>query len=1062
MTTTAPPQSGVFPNARRRASSTPPPSSSMPGVAAPPAPLPSIEALEADPLRSASPPGQTLLHLCLPGQNTAEFATAVQVLAGALLTPRKARWFRHPPPAAEEIAALELVGEPQRVTFGLRGPDPLVQRLFAQLVAGYRQVEPVRDDDTPGETDPLVLHPGEAASWTELHLAKSAAIPCATPDPRNPRAFAQGADPLRGILETLAATPAPLRAVAQLVVRPAPAGWEQANRRQMQRLEQQRRHALAARPETGNEWSLLGLLLLLFGGLLTLWLAMQGLLGLAVLLLKLAAPLALLGGIGGAVLLGRRAALRQQWVGNEPLIADKLSSSVVQTCLRLYVLGPASAKPLREQTLSNLAELYASVTAGANRFVPTRTRQIGPIRLGSGLEEEPHRAMRVLPLLFAPTSRWPRLLLWWGGDRSRPVLGLREAATLWHLPQTAEDTPYLTVQTSRKQLPAPARFLISTSQLPDVPAQDRINPWLWSPEQRDKLGGLWGGITSASGKHYPLRFPTSMLDGHVGIVAATGAGKSALLKQLVLWAAADPQAAIFVLDPHSTLERDLRGMVPATMIADQRVVILDPKDAWPVGFHSLWDPEAARDRQLQEEIVSNIVATMERLSDGAWGQRVKANFIAGMTTLMRACAADWDAGRPVKYHTLLDLYPLFINRHFRDEVRQRLALHPLDFTVQAVWTYQHGVPRPDQALADVQSVLNRVGPLLLGPGQYLLGQRPAKFSLRQAIQEHKLCLVSLGGLGQENRRNLGSLFLSYLQGILLEQQWTHAAHPPRVYVVIDELQAFDPNTLMGLFAEVRKFGGRVIVGTSSLASIQHHSPDLYREMETNIGTWLVGRTGMNDARLVLERIQGNLEQPFTLRDVLRLSNHHFLAGTLVAGDPQPPFTFETLPPLPSDPTLGDLALTASRKAYGKHHTVAEQEAHAPAWQFEVQRLLDEQEQRRQQEQPRKPQGGGKQDQATGGKHGKNTKQTKEQPRKPDPEPAQSAAQATVRGNARVVEEEEEDVAAEAEAEAAAQGPPPKPGTRAAAFGVSPKHPRSTSAERQAATSGHAAREEASR
>jgi hypothetical protein len=510
--------------------------------------------------------------------------------------------------------------------------------------------------------------------------------------------------------------------------------------------------------------------------------------------------------------------------------------------------------------------------------------------------------------------------------------------------------PGLWVQLARA-LPPPVPLLLTEPQLAGRPPQVWADPLAWSEAERDRMG-LFGGLATDQGRLRPLRLPPEMLDGHLAVLGATGSGKSAFLAHLLAWEMRRRNTVIFAFDLHNDLARRLAGLVDPADLASGRLVVIDPVDRRPVGFPSLWDQALGQSSyHHQSEVISNIVNAMRRLSDGAWGVRVSENLQLGLETLLLASTTDWLTGRPVVPHTLLDVHALFTREGFRKTVLARLDhTQGRHLNVLATWTYLHDVHSASVELEQVQSVLNRIHPLLISAAATVLGQRHPTWSLRQALTKRQICLFSLGGLGQEGRRTLGSLLLSYLQGILLEQnalqqeeQELHkpqAALPlqgrPRVLVVVDELQAYDPNALSDMFGELRKFGGRVVVATNSLERIRHESPQLHAELLNNVGTLLVLRQGdYHDARSLLLRLQGDGPGPLTVADLQALGQRQCYVSTQVDGEVYPPFSLLTPPYSPVSASQIDQALSASRARYGRNFREVEAEV------FEVDRRFKE-------------------------------------------------------------------------------------------------------------------------
>ena len=228
----------------------------------------------------------------------------------------------------------------------------------------------------------------------------------------------------------------------------------------------------------------------------------------------------------------------------------------------------------------------------------------------------------------------------------RSVLGVREAAALWHPPGEGDETPLVERSGSRVLLPS----------------------------ARNVSGGALVGETTA-GKDREIRFPEDLLRRHHLYVARTRMGKSTLMHHIVTHklrekAAGRDTDAIVVVDPHADLVAGLLAQVPESL--SDRVKLIDLAETWGAPGINLLDTRIFADRDRTADSVVRVARGLWE----QWGPRMQSILEHTVKTLHEANAhASTDAG---DQHTILDGLKLLSDegKQLRQKAFHPLAQHP--------------------------------------------------------------------------------------------------------------------------------------------------------------------------------------------------------------------------------------------------------------------------------------------------------------------------------------------------------------------------------------------------
>ena len=188
----------------------------------------------------------------------------------------------------------------------------------------------------------------------------------------------------------------------------------------------------------------------------------------------------------------------------------------------------------------------------------------------------------------------------------RSVLGVREAACLWHPPGAGDETPLV----------------------------ERSGARALSPSAKGTRGGALVGDTTA-GARREIRFPADLLRRHHLYVARTRMGKSTLMHHVVTHKMQEKAAgrdgdAIVVIDPHTDLVAGILEHVPDSLAG--RVRLIDLSDETRSPGINLLDTRIFADR---DRTADSVVRVAKGLWE-QWGPRMQSILEQTVKTLHEA------------------------------------------------------------------------------------------------------------------------------------------------------------------------------------------------------------------------------------------------------------------------------------------------------------------------------------------------------------------------------------------------------------------------------------------
>ncbi len=832
---------------------------------------------------AAREPAEQLLEIVTPRTNAALISPAENLCAALTLHTRA--------PGGGPVG-LEIVADHERRRFLVRTETALQQRqLRGQVGAAYPQAM-LRSlgPTTLPIGDPAQVGPHEQLATCTLGLRVGEHLPLRTFGDRDLDADAGLAqiDPVLGVLGAMSDLPPGWRALSQLVLlEPAPPNWARA----YQRLALE--HPISAeRSRGGDRGTSLGSLVAIGGLMLAVLVALnaygawqRG---------DWSAIALTTAGLGTSVGLAIAAYLR--FGGHDlydpRLVQEKLSREAARAELRLAVVAPSHVAPsAMAARLEQLAGAYRSFAlAAGNSLVPR------PV----------HASMTDLRVL-APFGR-------------ARLLNVREIACLWHLPQGADDVPFVERTTARRRLPLPATVAFGPNG-----------------------EGCQIGSSQHQGHEVPVVLPPGLLRRHLLAIAKTRRGKSSLMLRLVhhlMWAgtsgpsgraAGDVKRCVILVDPHRDLAAAALALVPPERRDD--VVYLDIANRTrPFGVNLL-DVGLGWDR---DQAVGNALRVFKREFDAFWGPRMEDAFRFALMALFEAnearCRIDPAIGRAAQ-HTVLEVPDLLAIRRFRSSVLKmvsdRAIRHWFDSYFEPLDPHLR-----QEIINPVQTKVHKYVGSRVARG--IVGQPRSTVDFRELIAQDRIVLINLNAfeVGEDTAALVGGTLLNLAARAVAAQSALAPEQRRSVTMAVDEFHTIPGADYEQVFGELAKYGANMMLATQTLSRLDRltqgdRTRDLRAAVFSNLDGLFAFHTSAEDAEYLAEELGGGLDK----QDLLELGHYQCYARLTDActGERLPAFTVQLHPPPVGDAGVAEQLATASANRYGRDALDVELELQA-AWE----------------------------------------------------------------------------------------------------------------------------------
>ena len=396
------------------------------------------------------------------------------------------------------------------------------------------------------------------------------------------------------------------------------------------------------------------------------------------------------------------------------------------------------------------------------------------------------------------------------------------------------------------------------------------------------------------------------------IVGKPGTGKTSLMEHFVLANMESPdKPMLVVLDPHGDMADRLIGAIRPEDAS--RVRVLDIADTEYVLSYNPLDVKATGwDVDEASQMIIDIGAA---LWSEYWGPRMQVPLKRGVM-LIAGANAQRPAGSALGLSMLNELLTA------QHEVRKKFMENELDGSQyqDILARYFNGEYKSmSNNLRDqvIQPVLSKASRFQENPLLALFSAPSSKLDLTKLIED-RCCLIintRMSRYGKELSGFVGSMIVNLIIREVFRQGEKSTLNRIPVAFVIDEFQTFSGVAWQELIAQLRKFGGRTVLGTQSLASLRTQDRELVGQIMSGVYPLFAFAMNGEDAEYI-SRYEFNGEKGGPSANTLNSLDVYSAYVRMLRADGRmmPPFYFKSREPAPVDDRLRQTVLDL-RKGY---------------------------------------------------------------------------------------------------------------------------------------------------
>ncbi len=345
-----------------------------------------------------------------------------------------------------------------------------------------------------------------------------------------------------------------------------------------------------------------------------------------------------------------------------------------------------------------------------------------------------------------------------------------------------------------------------------------------SPDPQDVRGFYRiGKYFTTDGGQKPVHISSAAMKHNLFCIGKPGTGKSTLMLHLSLAGLMDEERpAVIVVDPHGDLVNRLLGSIRPEDTSRVRILDVGDKE-FILTFNPL---DVNREGWGVVEVTNSVVDIGKSLWSDYWGPRMQIPLKRGVQLLAAA-----NEMRP--RNECLGLSQLASILNTQADIRKNFIKTELEGSPHRTVLERYFLEELDTLTNHfkeqiIQPVLSKAYRFEEDPMLSLFSCPEAKLDLAEVINERQLLVINTGmsHYGAEISNFVGSLIINVMLRELVRRGEQSPDSRVPVMVVIDEFQTFTGVPWSELIQQMRKYGGRMVLGTQSMASLRMQDRDI--------------------------------------------------------------------------------------------------------------------------------------------------------------------------------------------------------------------------------------------